>query len=321
MGIDFDVDWYGTYNRSSAVCDYLELLAISGLAVTKPDLADIIRDSGWTILLRSRIQDSEVEDRGEEPDDDDTDLVEALGEADDHATAVVNVARERRNLLDDAYPFEVNDDGPVIRFLEVTPDESPYISLLAITVLHASRVTGLPQAAAYLFEDVLTATLNAAGLCTDNLGRHGRGQGVFAAALKHSSATVGLTADPDAAPHRVFANEEGSDTISNLWPHDLRLGGVQFIGQATCARSNDWKAKIMEPPVGHWESWLGRKLPAIAFLSVPHHVQSGTRDWLVTADRHRDVLDRIRLARVPRVLLADEKAFVSRVLEEGTVPP
>ncbi len=319
--ISFDLDWYGTFNRRSAVADYLELLAIGGVTISKESLADQIVDTtGWLAKLGDRIQDSDPEDRGPEPDGDDTDLSSTQAIAAEYANNIEQVLRERADLLADRYPFEVGKDNVVVSFRGDSSFPVPYLTLLALTICHAASVEGFPEAPAYIFEDVVAAALSARGLPTACLGRNARGAGGFAATLKSSCAEVGLDAYPAEAPYRVFANEEGSDSISNWWPEDTRLGGVQFVGQATCARSTEWKKKLMEPPVGHWEDWLQRKLAPVAFLSVPHHVEDDTRHYLVTADRKRDVIDRIRLAMVDRDLLATEIDAFERMIAQNLEP-
>lgn len=320
--IEFNINWYGTYNRHSAVADYLELLALSGVSLTKPDLADLIRDSGWLSLLEARIEDSDAAVRGPEPGEiDDTDLPETLGLASELADDVVNVLLERHDLLGDRYPFRLMESEAIVRLSAPESVHDPYLGLLALTICHADRTAGLTRPPAYIFEDVLTDILSSVGIrtaCLGDLSRSGTG---FDDTLTRACEMVGLSANPAAAPYRTFANEEGADTISNLWPFDTRTGGVQLIGQATCGNSNTWKAKTMEPPRGHWESWLGRFLPPFAFLSVPHHVQSSTRNYLVTVDRGRDVLDRIRLAVVDRELLHEERAALDLMVSSGSGLP
>lgn len=319
--INFDLDWYGAYNRRSAVADYLELLAIGDVNITKESLADRIVDTtGWLAKLGDRIQDSDPEDRGPEPDDDDTDLSGTQLRAAEYANNIEQVLRERADLLGRRYPFVVGENNLLVKYRGDSSVPGPYLTLLALTICHAAAVKGFAEAPAYIFEDVVAAALSARGLPTACLGRNARGAGGFAATLKSSCAEVGLAAYPDRAPYRTFANEEGSDSVSNWWPEDTRVGGVQFVGQATCARSTEWKKKLMEPPVGHWEDWLQRKLAPVAFLSVPHHVEGDTRSYLVTADRKRDVVDRIRLAMVDRELLAAEIDAFERMIAEDLEP-
>ncbi len=315
--IEFDIDWYGTYNRRSAIADYLELMALGGARVSIEDLADRIRDSGWTLLLRDKITDGDPETRDHESVEfDDTDLAESQDEAMDRADDVRNVLLQRKQLLGGRYPFEVDTNGYLIEYTNQIP-QGPYLAFLAITICHASGIDGLSRLAAYVFEDSLETSLAATGLATSCLGRASRESNDFATTLVDSCARVGLTANPALAPYRTFANEEGSDTISNWFPQDTRVGGIQFVGQATCGKSNSWKAKLMEPAVGHWEDWLGRRLAPVAFLSVPHHVEEDTRSYLVTVDRKRDVLDRVRLSMVNRALSGDEIVAIQTVIAAG----
>jgi hypothetical protein len=318
--ISFDIDWYGTYNRHSALCDYIELMAVRGLPVSRGGLPDIIRDSQWLALLRARIEDSDRGRPPEEPDDDDTNLTESLDLAATLATDATAVLAERAELLGAAYPFSVADTSLVLQYQGGDPTDSLYLAFLALTVAHASKLPGLQRAPTYVFEDSLTATMNAHGLATSCLGSTSRDENNFPATLKTSCGHVGMAVDETRAPYRVYANEEGSDTISNLWPSDPRVGGVQFIGQATIARSNEWKKKLHEPPLGHWEDWLMRSSEPFGFLAVPHHVQGGTLRYLVTADKRRDVVDRLRLASVTREILDDEREILAAVVGTDLVP-
>lgn len=320
--IEFDLDWYGPYNRRSAVCDYLELMAMAGESVSRAKLSDAIRDSSWTALLADRVQDSDRDTRDATLDveRDDTDLADDLEEADIRASEIAMVLYERQDLLGSAYPFTVGDDGYGLTYRGLGDDTGPYLAFLAITVAHAAKLVGLPRNPVYIFEDSLTSTLNALGMPTACLGAEARLSRDFPTTLVRGCQRVGLVADPSRAPYRTFANEEGCDTITNVWPQDRRVGGVQFIGQATCAKSTDWKAKIMEPPVGHWEDWLQRKLSPIAFLSVPHHVQDDMRKYLISADRKRDVLDRLRLALTSRPLREEEFTAIA-CIERSTFRP
>jgi len=316
--IEFDIDWYGTYNRRSAIADYLELMALGGNNKSKEDLSDIIQDgANWVTLLNESIAYSEPENRIEDDREfDDTDLSLLQSEVETRVDDVQNVLRQRRDLLGDRYPFELDTDDGFMVCVRST-EHGPYLALLALTICHASGVFGLPRLPAYLFEDYLEESLNSYGLKTCCLGSRARKGGKFQDTLVDACRVVGLIADPGKSPHRKRANEEGSDTVTNLWPDDPRLGGVQFVGQATCAKSNSWKSKLMEPPVGHWEEWLLRKLAPIAFLSVPHHVEEATRSYLVSVDRKRDVLDRIRLAMVDRELLPDECLAIDIIMKHG----
>jgi len=313
--INFDVNWYGTYNRLSALSDCLELLALRSSCLTEADIADGIRDASWTSLLKTRMSHG---DAGlpfvESEDEYETDLAQQQSDSREQVGNLMSVLRQRKDLLGDLYPFHVGKDDYILQRI-AEPERGMYLVLLALTVGHAAKIQGLPRKIPYIFEDALEASLQACGLATSCLGKAARLKSNFSNTLAEACNEVGLRSDSSRAPHRKFANEEGCDTISNLFPRDTRSGGVQIIGQATCAKSDDWKKKLMEPPIGSWRKWTFKDLPQFAFLSVPHHVEEDTRNYLVQIDDARDVVDRVRLAQISRAPSSEELCVAELVFE------
>ena len=285
MTIEPDPDWYGTYARRSALADYLELLALKERSWSIEDLADRIRDSRWTRMLGERIA------IPADPDDDDGHIAAEIDEALERAQDVIAVIAERVAATD-VYPFKVNESGR-LSYQGSDPATNSYVRLLAITVAHATRLEA-DVAPNQVFEVMVEAALRASGLPTTGIGARSRAGGAFREVLLDSCQSVGLNAYPEKAASRVFANDEGSDILTNVWPHDRRPGGLQLVGQVTCARSNDWDEKIQEPAPHQWRDWLGGMRSPVVYLAVPHHVEDMTRSWLMQK-RDRDVIDRLRL--------------------------
>lgn len=287
MTIELDPDWYGSYARRSAVADFLELMALRDLSWSVEDLADRIRDSRWMQILGERIG------VPSESESDEGDIAEELDQALERAQDVLAVIRERSTATDGQYPFQLDETSGRLRYRGPTPVESPYVRLLCITVGHATGVKG-PLPPHQVFEGMVQSAFSTSGLRTTGIGARSRAGGSFGDVLTSCCADVGLDAYPSRAASRVFANDEGSDILSNLWPHDFRPGGVQLVGQVTCAKSNDWDTKIQEPAPMQWRDWLGGMRSPVVYLAVPHHVEQSTRSWLMQK-RDRDVVDRLRL--------------------------
>jgi hypothetical protein len=126
------IDAYGRYARASNLADHLELLALLGQQLSRSALADLVSNQAWVTKLDELFEGGSLEPRGdfEEPADEDG---EAIGEEPGVAQAsrVFDVLDERSDLLGDLYPFVVADD---LRLNDsVTPRESPYVALIAIT--------------------------------------------------------------------------------------------------------------------------------------------------------------------------------------------
>jgi hypothetical protein len=307
--IEPDPDWYGTYARRSSLADYLELLAIAGRSWSMEQLADHILDNRWIDQLGERIGvPAEVET-------DDGDLSGELDRALERAVDVVSVIDERASTAGDRYPFQRNDSGR-LTYQGGDDGPGPYVRLLALTVGHAIRHP-FDAPVHQVFEVVVEHAFSNFGFLTAGIGAISRTGGGFHNTLTTACTAVGLDAYPAAALARSFANDEGSDIISNVWSMDRRKGGLQLIGQATCARSNDWDAKILEPSVHQWRDWLGGVRSPVAYLAVPHHVEDITRAWLM-AKRDRDVVDRLRLCSMMSAeLVAGEAEIVEHVLGQA----
>lgn len=307
--IEPDADWYGSYARRSAIADYLELLALQDRSFSTEELADRIRDNGWTDALGERIGEPRP------PEDEAENIGEEIDRSLERAGDVLAVLAERSETAGDLYPFERLPSGRLAYSGEGPPNRERYVRLLALTVGHATATTFTP-AAHQVFETVVEASFANAGFATTGIGARSRAGGSFHSVLTESCEAVGLVAYPDRAKARTFANDEGSDVISNVWTSDRRPGGLQLVGQVTCARSNDWDKKLCEPSDRQWRAWLGGFRSPVIYLAVPHHVEEVTRAWLMEK-RDGDVVDRLRLVTLlPDGHVHGELAIVDHVLEQ-----
>lgn len=123
--------------------------------------------------------------------------------------------------------------------------------------------------------------LTAIGLSATAIGTAVPYEGGFPAVMRRAATSLGLPCDPDAAPRKANAKDEGVDTLALLgWPDDPRIAGQWvFLGQATLARSSEWYRKLMEPKPDHWRSRLIQPMAPRRFLVVPHHVSSDYLAW------------------------------------------
>jgi hypothetical protein len=90
------------------------------------------------------------------------------------------------------------------------------------------------------------------------------------------------------------AQDENVDTIAHVHWDDRRPGTWCFIGQVTCAISDEWEKKLDEPKPATWASLLHVTPKPMVFLAVPHHVETSYMEKLLQSERGI-VIDRLRL--------------------------
>ncbi len=318
MAFDFSLDWYGTYARHSAVADLVESRVIAKGAFNLRTLGDEIRDNGWTRRLNEKFvgvistdpAETEVV-AGYEADD-----LETLGEAHDAAQvaadSVIATIQERSEKLGAHYPFTLSENAELIA-CSADRGDTLYEALLGISLCHAADQRIGTRKACYVFEDTVERWFESAGFRSIGLGRISRDTGTFGELLQAAGREVGLSTTPEGCPYRADANEEGTDVLCNFWD-DNRVGGLQLVGQVTCARSNDWERKMAEVKVPAYKSWLGRNVDPIAFLAIPHHADHPVRFSFI-ARNGRDIVDRVRLSGISMELNEDEKSAVGFIRE------
>ena len=123
----------------------------------------------------------------------------------------------------------------------------PYLAYCSLSPLATTTTSIADLPRSECSRECVAEVMSQRGLLTVDTGAAGRGPGSFDDLVSSVGESLGLISAPSAAPHRTHANEEGVDTVSHLSWDDQRAGHWVFIGQATCARSNEWGGKIEEP--------------------------------------------------------------------------
>ena len=305
-------DTYGQYARASLLADYVELLALNDQPVRRATVADFLADNAWNLELILPIE-------GDPPLPEQHDgLAERLDDADEAASIVFRQLDERRHILAERYPFEIEGDLVSIG-RDVDREASAYVAVLALTVAHAFNVPSASRPEA-LFERTVTSVLNARGLSSVGLAAIRRECGTFNEALQTACQEIGLKAAPDAAPRLARAHDERVDVLCHIgWEHDLRPGTWGFIGQVTVGRSDSWSTKIKEPSPCRWKSFAGTWIPPSPFLAVPHHVERPMMEML-TVDGRGIVLDRLRLVGYKHYNDVEDREIIQAVLGEEVEP-
>jgi hypothetical protein len=299
--ISLNVDAYGLHARGSALADYVELLAIHGHQFSRADFVEFVADADWHINPHENITaPGQQEDK--------------LDEADER---VYNLIYERRDILGNLYPFAIDASDRLTYAPGVAPDL--YGALLGLTLAHAYHVAA-PHDPKQVFEETVASILSQRGWIGVNFGALRRGAANFPAALAAAGPQLRLPANADAAPHNKKAQDEGVDSIHHVEWCTTRTGRWLILGQVTCAVSNDWQNKIMEPLDGIWGPMLGDILAPWIFLAVPHHAEPNHRRLLIQGTK-RLLLDRLSLTPHKNGVTAEEQAVRDAVMAEGVETP
>ena len=306
-----ELNTYGPYARASLLADYVELLALKGDPVKRATLADFLADNDWNLGLIQSPESDRI-------DGESNDLSEHLDEAHEVATVVFRLIDERHEVLAERYPFEITDDAVALD-CRADLEANAYAAVLALTIAHAFGVSSMHRLDE-MFERIVLKVLQARGLSSTGVAMHRREGSSFEAALRIACEEVGLKADPDAAPRRARAHDEGVDILCHIgWEEDLRPGTWGFIGQVTVGRSDSWERKINEPSPNQWKLFTGTWVPPSPFLAVPHHVERPTMEFL-TSKSGAIVLDRLRLVGFKDGIEAGERDIIHAVIGEDVEP-
>jgi hypothetical protein len=296
--VPLNIDAYGTYARQSALADYLEVAALFERNITEAALARSIEENGWATLPRRQFL--TVENFDEDP--------EAW------AKSVFSVIRERVQILDQHYPFELESASLKLRIPRTEIIDSPYIALLAIAVLHAWNISITGPAPSDTLENLVARTLGNRGLLVSRMGAHDRAQRSFVDAVNDGGRLLGLTPMPNPLPRKRSVKDAGIDTLAGLtWVDGRRGGQWLFIGQATVGESNTWQGKLAEPVPGLWADYMQEPLDPQAFLAVPHHIDDDHLAHL-THSRRGLILDRLRLCPFMGTISPDEQELIRQLL-------
>ncbi|MCR2812883.1 hypothetical protein [Microbacterium sp. zg.Y1084] len=270
-------DAYGNLARASFFADYMELLALKGHRNRKNLLADLIADT----YARSREILTDVGSAGTED-----------WEPADLADSTWGCLEQRAQILGNKYPFIVSPTSVSFR-VGVDPEESPYLSLLAIALNHAFSASR-DLLVENLFEDVVGDSLESRGLHVGRFGEIGRDATLsFEQSMNQLSQRMTIAMNPNAVVRRVSAQDAGVDVVGHLDWQDTRVGRWLFIGQVTCARSDEWHTKIYDAVPDDWMAYFGETVPPVPFLALPYHVEDAAMEHFRGRQRH--ILDRIRI--------------------------
>lgn len=291
-------DTYGKFARGSLLADYCELLALKGVGPTSAQLAGYIEENEWDLnqlILRSGQQRQDVEPIG----------------AEDAADAIFEFLASRKQVLGAGYPFEFVH-GHLTATTGIDRPRNTYLALLAIATVHAYAVQCAVDPKV-VFERTVVDAIASRGLRAAPLGQLRRAGGTFEAAVQEACASLGLSSNVEAVARRRHAHDAGVDAIIHVSWGDARAGAFVWIGQATCARSDEWEKKILEPRPPFWAKALSARVPPIAFLAVPHHVEADLMDQLLEGTE-RPVMDRLRILQVKQATSADEQTLIQAML-------
>lgn len=301
--IEPDIDRYGQDARVSALADFLELAALAGYRITTAALQDVIVDNEWVRRpLRRYLLPEDVEDDPES-----------------WADAVFSMIGERGAQLGELYPFEVRRRSVAMKDPTFTREDSPYLSLLAITTVHACGIDA-PVSAEATLEEVVANTLAHLGISAVNIGATDRGTG-FVKALHDGARALDLWAMQDPRPRSARAKDVGVDTLGGfVWRDHRQAGHWLIIGQVTAAQSQHWAMKLAQPQPARWATYLQELLHPQVFLAVPHHVQDDhLRDLMES--RRGVVIDRLRIvANKPDNTIA-ERSLIRAMLDTRIEKP
>lgn len=274
--IEPQIDQYGNLSRASFFADYIEILTLMGRRSTRKLLKDLIDDSfsGKREILTN-------------PADEETEWAPG-----DYADEAWTCLLQRSEILGVRYPFTVTESRLSLK-PNFVPHESPYVALLAVTLAHSFNAPS-NLAVETVFEEVVADAMAAVGLTVGRMGALSReSPGGFEATMVRLGKALDMPTYPNAVVRRVAANDAKVDVVGHLDWKDKRKGRWMYIGQVTCARSDEWHGKIHEPVPDDWMQFLGEILPPAAFLAVPHHVEDETIAYMENI--RRSIIDRIHL--------------------------
>ena len=287
---------YGRNLRASYCADYLEVLALLGKAPRWGDFGDFVGDLDLAPNLQSS-QESDWDGEAEDSKEDESDVIQR----------VKDQISERSTLLGIKYPFEITSDG-LKRKAEKSKSQDIYLGFLALTMLHTAEKSNCNPRPEKELENSVAESLSNLGMMCAVMGTTSDVQGKFSARLGNVGTILNLIVNDSAVVRAKHAQDEGVDVVGLIELHDRRSSQWSFIGQVTCANSDEWLRKAKEPRAEAWKKYLGLSLKPQVFLAVPHHAEQ-----LVFRHLGDDVvvLDRIRLANSRKSPTAGERKLLT----------
>jgi hypothetical protein len=315
--VDLDMEAYGTYARSCAIADWLELAAIAGISKSQADLEDIVTDNGWTSKQPRMFQLSPEHTDDLPPEE--------------WAEAVLSMLSERVDVLGSRWPFRLAPSGrltyhPAKRQaargprVPSGPRITPYEAVLGISVAHAWKVPTVDNPA-HVLEQTVVRALTQKGLRVVSTGTSDRQGKGFAETLRLAARELGLRSQEIPSPSHLSAQDAGVDTLVCIGWTDLRPAGQWIkLGQVTVGQSNDWRNKMSEPQsaADHWRGYLMEALMPTPFLVIPHHIARDHLRTLVVPNGGL-VIDRLRLTLDLETVSPAERRIFRSVVASGVV--
>ncbi|KQQ68470.1 hypothetical protein [Microbacterium sp. Leaf320] len=292
------IDKYGTFARASFFADYLEVVALRDQRVKLSSLRDLIEET-YPRVKRILRPGGDEEDL---PDWKPTDL------ADEAWTCIL----QRADVLGDRYPFTIRREV-LNRAAGLNPADSVYVGLLAITVSHAFSIMA-PSLVEHLLEEVVSDSLENVGLKVGRLGPLSRSSGFdFVRTMDALGQALSIPINANATTRRNNANDEDVDIVAHLDWGTARSGRWLFVGQVTCAVSDDWRKKAQEPAVNDWQKFFGEVIAPVPFLAVPHHADDETFKYVTSISVN--ILDRTRIVQNLRQNTAAQRDVVDALMD------
>lgn len=294
MSISFQLDRYGNEARFSHLADLLELEALQSdyrHSISRFDLADFIQDSGFVTSLKTlwRMPENYLSHPVEESD---LNLTAAMPEAD----RVFSLINERSLILEDGYPFVVQND--CVRLKGGSPERIhfSYLELLDLTLSHSYTTdTFDDRNPRDKFEEVCLVAFRHLGYQVAGLMSQ-TGATNFEKRLAVAATQLGtVTLASELAITRVRQQDAGVDLLAiHGFPRDKRAGRHMWIGQATCGKSDHWEKKRSEPKPKQWGLMSRNTVHPVRALLVPQHADPDHLKALAEGE-DSPVFDRLRL--------------------------
>ncbi len=267
--IELNPDLYGRMARLSALADFLEAQAFKhGVSSSRSILADSICDQHLYELEYSPfISGSELVDAY---------IYTKMGDQQERsrevASMVFDTLHSRATCLGSKYPFIIHKNSYLEYKDETLEEQSIYLYLLSLTLCHAYGKKELIDSTKVL-PPLVCRYMKHRGLHSEEIPLGSTQRGAFLKRLEGVASKTGLPFTPTLAPTvPTRAQDAGVDILSCIPFNSSKSGDWVFLGQVTCANSNQWNKKRQEPQQRVFKKLLGDSLEPKIFFSVPHHV-------------------------------------------------
>lgn len=210
----------------------------------------------------------------------------------------------RKNVLQSAYPFEINTSTNVMS-LKPRYENSQlnlYAHLLLISVMEQYGYKTLFSSVNLsdhdflrrFFERLVAGALEHKGYSCAHIGTGGQ-TGNFASKVTSCMAKLALGTPGDSATFQRHAKDGGVDIIAGHFWGDHQSREVVLLIQCTVSPPEEWRNKITEPSSAHWYDLLNQASPQVSCLATPLPTTEDSRNYLRIPTNHT-FFDRIRLS-------------------------